>query len=122
VPLAKYLKLFNGCGQAVVTARNTFVISINIFVMRWKQELRGSKDDRRECFGDCNSLQKPEQLLLHRKHYAKERKKMTEALDIHVLTLHFLFTTARGSATLVAFLEKTKIATASWLLAIDFDF
>jgi hypothetical protein len=42
---------------------------------------------------------------------------MTEVLDTHVLTLHLLFTTARGSAALVAFLEKTKIATASWLLA-----
>jgi hypothetical protein len=41
---------------------------------------------------------------------------MTKALDTPVLTLHLLFTTARGNAALVVFLEKTKIATASWLL------
>jgi hypothetical protein len=42
---------------------------------------------------------------------------MTEALDTPILTLQLLFTTAKGSAALVAFLKKTKIATASWLLA-----
>jgi hypothetical protein len=75
------------------------------------------KDDKGECFGDCNSLQTPEHLLLHCKHYRKERRKMTEALDTPILTLHLLCTTAKGSAALVAFLEKTKVATASWLLA-----
>jgi hypothetical protein len=54
---------------------------------------------------------------MHYKYYKKERRKMAEALDTPVLTLHLLFTTARGSAALVAFLEKTKIATAIWLLA-----
>jgi hypothetical protein len=75
------------------------------------------KDDKGECFGDCNSLQTPEHLLLHCKHYRKERRKMTETLDTPVLTLQLLFTTAKGSAALVAFLKETKIATASWLLA-----
>jgi hypothetical protein len=42
---------------------------------------------------------------------------MTEVLDPPVLTLHLLFTTARRSTSLVAFLDKTKIATVSWLLA-----
>jgi hypothetical protein len=42
---------------------------------------------------------------------------MREALDTPILTLRLLFITAKGSAALVAFLEKTKIATASWLLA-----
>jgi len=75
------------------------------------------KDDKGECFGDCNSLQTPEHLLLHCKHYTKERRKMREALDTPNLTLRLLFTTGKGSAALVAFIEKTKIATASWLLA-----
>jgi hypothetical protein len=74
-------------------------------------------NNRGECFGVCKELQTPEHLLLHCQHYAKERRKMTEALDIPVLTLHLLFTTARGRAALVAFLEKTKIVSASWLLA-----
>jgi hypothetical protein len=56
-------------------------------------------------------------LLLHCKHYTKERKKITEALNTPTLTLQQLFTTAKGSAALLAFLEKTNIATASWLLA-----
>jgi hypothetical protein len=42
---------------------------------------------------------------------------MTEVLDTPILTLQLLFTTAQGSAALVAFFEKTKIVTASWLLA-----
>jgi hypothetical protein len=42
---------------------------------------------------------------------------MTETLDTPVLTRQLLFTTAKGSAALVAFLKQTKIATASWLLA-----
>jgi hypothetical protein len=75
------------------------------------------KDDKGECFSDCNSLQTPEHLLLHCKHYRKGRRKMTETLDTPVLTLQLLFTTAKGSAALVAFLKQTKIATASWLLA-----
>jgi hypothetical protein len=48
-------------------------------------------------------LQTPKHLLLHCKHYTKERKKIK----------------AKGSAALVAFLEKTKIAIASWLLAAE---
>ena len=42
---------------------------------------------------------------------------MKDALNTPLLTLQLLFITAKGSAALVAFLEKTKIATASWLLA-----
>jgi hypothetical protein len=42
---------------------------------------------------------------------------MREALETPILTLQLLFTTAKGNAALVAFLEKTKIATAIWLLA-----
>ena len=77
------------------------------------------KDDKGECFGNCNSLQTPKHLLLRCKHYKKERKKITEALNTPTptLTLQQLFTTAKGSAALLAFLEKTNIATASWLLA-----
>jgi hypothetical protein len=73
------------------------------------------KDDKGECFSNCNSLQTPKHLLLHCKHYTKERKKIKDALNTPRLTLQLLFITA--SAALVAFLEKTKIATASWLLA-----
>jgi ribonuclease HI len=75
------------------------------------------KDNKGECFGNCNSLQTPEHLLLHCKHYRKERKEMKDALNTPLLTLQLLFNTAKGSAALVAFLGKTKIATASWLLA-----
>jgi ribonuclease HI len=75
------------------------------------------KDDKGECFGNCRSLQTPKHLLLHCKHYTMERRKMTEALNTPTLTLQQLFTTAKGSAALLAFLEKTNIATASWLLA-----
>jgi hypothetical protein len=39
------------------------------------------KDDKGKCFGNCNSLQTPEHLLLHWKHYRKERKKMKDALN-----------------------------------------
>ena len=42
---------------------------------------------------------------------------MTKSLNTPTLTLQQLFTTAKGSAALLAFLEKTNIATASWLLA-----
>jgi hypothetical protein len=42
---------------------------------------------------------------------------MKDALNKPILTLQQLFTTAKGSAAMLAFLEKTKIATASWLLA-----
>jgi hypothetical protein len=75
------------------------------------------KDDKGECFSNCNLLQTPEHLLLYCKHYRKERKKMKDALNTPILTLQLLFITAKGSAALVAFLEKTMIATASWLLA-----
>jgi hypothetical protein len=75
------------------------------------------KDDKGECFGNCNSLQTPKHLLLHCKHYSKERKKMKDALNTPILTLQQLFTTAKGSAAMLAFLDKTEIATASWLLA-----
>jgi bacteriorhodopsin len=62
-------------------------------------------------------LQTPKHLLLHCKHYRKERKEIKDALNTPILTLQLLFITAKGSATLIAFLGKTKIATASWLLA-----
>jgi hypothetical protein len=75
------------------------------------------KDDKGECFSNCNLLQTPKHLLLHCKHYRKERKKTKDALNTPLLTLQLLFITAKGSATLVAFLEKTKIVTTSWLLA-----
>jgi hypothetical protein len=75
------------------------------------------KDDKGECFGNCNSLQTPKHLLLHCKHYRKERNKIKDALNTPILTLQQLFIAAKGSAALVAFLEKTEIATASWLLA-----
>ena len=42
---------------------------------------------------------------------------MKEALNTPTLTLQQLFTTVKGSVALLAFLEKTNIATASWLLA-----
>jgi hypothetical protein len=42
---------------------------------------------------------------------------MKDALNTPILTLQLLFNTAKGSAALVAFLKKTKIATANWLLA-----
>jgi hypothetical protein len=71
------------------------------------------KDDKGECFSNCSSLQTPKHLLLHCKHYTKERRKITEALNTPTLTLQQLFTTAKGSAALLAFLEKTNIATAS---------
>jgi hypothetical protein len=75
------------------------------------------KDDKGECFGNFTSVQTPEHLLLHCKHYRKERKKMKDALNTPIVTLQLLFVTGKGSAALVAFLEKTKIATAIWLLA-----
>jgi hypothetical protein len=55
------------------------------------------KDDKGEWFGDCNSLQTPEHLLLHCKHYTKERRKTREALDTPILTLRLLFSVAEGS-------------------------
>jgi hypothetical protein len=58
-------------------------------------------------------LQTPKHLLLHCKHYRIEREKIKDALNTPILTLLLLFLTAKGSATLVAFLEKTKIATAN---------
>ena len=84
----------------------------------FKQFLKAiGKDDKGECFGNCSSLQTPKHLLLYCKHYTKERKKMKEALNTPTLTLRQLFTTVKGSVALLAFLEKTNIATASWLLA-----
>ena len=44
------------------------------------------KDDKGECFSDCNSLQTPKHLLLHCKHYRKEREKIKDALNTHTLT------------------------------------
>jgi hypothetical protein len=58
-------------------------------------------------------LQTPKYLLLHCKHYTKERKKIKDALNTPLLTLQLLFITAKEGAALVAFLEKTKITTAS---------
>ena len=75
------------------------------------------KDDKGECFGSCRALQTPEHLLLHCKHYRKERKRIANTLDTPVLTLQQLFSTAKGSAALIDFLKETEIATAKWLLA-----
>jgi hypothetical protein len=70
------------------------------------------KDDRGECFGNCNSLQKPEHLLLHCKHYAKERRVLAKTLHKPMLTLSLLFSTTKGSAAQLGFLKDTEIATA----------
>ena len=51
------------------------------------------KDDKGECFGNCNSLQTPKHLLLHCKHYRKERERMLDALDTPILTLQILLNT-----------------------------
>ena len=75
------------------------------------------KDDKGECFRDCNALQTPEHLLLHCKHYRKERQRMKNTLDSPALTLQQLFNTAKGSTALLSFLKETEIATARWLLA-----
>ena len=71
------------------------------------------KDNKGECFRDCNALQTPEHLLLHCKHYKEERKRVLHALDTPTLTLQQLFNTAKGSAALLGFLKETEIATAS---------
>jgi hypothetical protein len=44
------------------------------------------KDDKGECFGNCNYLQTSKHLLLHCKQYRKERKKMKDALNTPILT------------------------------------
>jgi hypothetical protein len=75
------------------------------------------KDDKEECFGNCSALQTLEHLLLHCKHYRKERQKMLHALNTPILTLQLLFSTAKESAALIGFLKETEIATARWLLA-----
>jgi hypothetical protein len=73
------------------------------------------KDDRGECFG--NSLQTPEHLLLHCKHYTKERRGLPKGLNKPQLTLPLLFNTSKGSAALLGFLKESEIATARWLVA-----
>jgi ribonuclease HI len=76
------------------------------------------KDDRGECFGNCNnSLQTPEHLLQHCKHYTKERRRLTKVLNKPQLTLLLLFNISKGSAALLGFLQETEIATARWLVA-----
>ena len=42
---------------------------------------------------------------------------MLKMLDMPTTTLQQLFSTAKGSATLIDFLKETEIATARWLLA-----
>jgi hypothetical protein len=69
------------------------------------------KDDTRECFGNCDSLQTPEHLLLNCKHYTKERRP-AKALHKPQLTLPLLFNTSKGSASLLGFLQETEIPTA----------
>ena len=54
-------------------------------------------------------------LILHCKHYAKERKSMRKELG-SALTLSKLFTTTNGKKALLSYLNKTEIATAQWLL------
>jgi glycyl-tRNA synthetase beta subunit len=70
------------------------------------------KDERGECFGNCNSLQTPRHLLLHCKHYSRERRELAKALHAPRLTLPLLFNTTKGSTALLDFLKKTQIATA----------
>jgi hypothetical protein len=45
------------------------------------------KDNKGEYFSNCNLLQTPKRLLLHCKHYTKERKKIKDALYTPLLTL-----------------------------------
>jgi ribonuclease HI len=75
------------------------------------------KDDTGQCFGNCSALQSPKHLLLHCRHYRKEREKLARVLDTPTLTLQQLFNTKKGSAALLGFLQDTEIATARWLLA-----
>jgi hypothetical protein len=76
-----------------------------------------SKDDRGDCWGNCNSLQTPEHLLLYYKHYTKERRGLAKALHKPQLILPLLLNTSNGSAALLGFLQETKIAIARWLVA-----
>ena len=73
------------------------------------------KDEKGECFGSCTAFQSPKHLILHCKHYAKERKSMRKELG-STLTLSKLFTTTNGKKALLSYLNKTEIATAQWLL------
>ena len=73
------------------------------------------KDKKRECFNNCNALQSLKHLLLHCKHYKKEREKVKKKLG--QLTLAKLFNTLTGQQALLTFLQETQIATAEWLLA-----
>jgi hypothetical protein len=59
----------------------------------------------------------PEHLLLHCKHYAKERRVLAKALHKSRLILPILSNNNKGSAALLGFLKDTEIATARWLLA-----
>jgi hypothetical protein len=45
------------------------------------------KDNKGECFSNYNVLQTPKHLLIHCKHYRKERKKIKDALNTPFLTL-----------------------------------
>jgi hypothetical protein len=75
-------------------------------------------DDRGVCFGNCNSLETPEHLLLHCKHYAKVRRVLAKAFYKPRLILPILFYTTKGSAALLSFLKDTQMATFRWLLAV----
>jgi hypothetical protein len=54
----------------------------------FKQFLKAiGKDNKGECFSNYTSVQTPKHLLLHCKHYRKERKKIKDALNTPILTL-----------------------------------
>jgi hypothetical protein len=53
--------------------------------------------------------------VLHCKHYRKERKEIEKALGL-TLSLSKLFNTRKGKEAILAFLQKTQIATSQWLL------
>jgi ribonuclease HI len=73
------------------------------------------KDREGKCFSNCRALQTPNHLVLHCKHYRKERKEMEKALGL-TLSLSKLFNTRKGKEAILAFLQKTQIATSQWLL------
>jgi ribonuclease HI len=74
------------------------------------------KDDKGECFGNCKALQTPKHLLLHCKHYRRQRQQLERALGTRA-TLAKLLNTQKGRTALTTFLQDTEIATAEWLLA-----
>ncbi|KAF2836643.1 hypothetical protein M501DRAFT_221503 [Patellaria atrata CBS 101060] len=60
---------------------------------------RIGKDIKGKCFGDCKFIQSPRHLVLHCKHYSKERKIMEKQLKSR-MTLTKLFCTEKGKEVL----------------------